>query len=289
MKIEYADFAYEKPAETLKYERLLKCFYMIEIKNKLIDPKYISITTGRELIDKAVDEAYKELGFGIGKYQQHSDTFAPWISEKFYKQIIKILSEPKSDAWNMQIFQVNNVLMHLNKLETAKDGKQYCIDFSFFDALVSQYGINLYNYAQDYSAPKEQNFVNFLLCEFLEVFERNYKNLYAIAYIDIAKGLDDNTDIIIFKENAIYNVLNSIGVNSVELISTKPNMVYDIPFDEMEKECAEEIETDTLCACIPGNKILYLKERTKNCLMNELSGSVNEIFYKRFNELLLRT
>ena len=261
---------------------------MIEIKNKLIGPKYISIATGHELIDKAVDEAYKELGFYIGKHQQRSDTFAPWISEKFYKQIIKILNEPKSDAWNMQIFPVIDILIYLNKLKTfTKDGNR-SRNFSFFNTLMFQFGINLYNYEQVYSAPKEQNFVNFLLCEFLEVFERNYKNLYAVAYIDIAKGLDDNTDIIIFKENAIYNVLNSIGINSVELISTKPNMVYDIPFDEMEKECAEEIETDTLCACIPGNKILYLKERTKNYLMNELSGSVNKIFYKRFNELLLR-
>lgn len=254
--------------------------------------KILTITdrfANHNLHNKMIDEAFKEIGFNVGIHQQHSDTFAPWISEKFYKQIIKILNEPKSDVWNMQIFQVNNILMHLDKLETAKDST-CCRDFSFFNTLVSQYGINLYNYAQDYSAPKEQNFVNFLLCEFLEVFERNYKNLYVIAYIDIAKGLDDNTDIIIFKENAIYNVLNSIGINSVELISTKPNMVYDIPFDEMEKECAEEIETDTLCACIPGNKILYLKERTKNYLMNELSGSVNEILstYKRFNELLLR-
>lgn len=245
-----------------------------------------------DLHNKMIDEAYKEIGFNLGIHQQHSDTFAPWISERFYKQIIKILSEPKSDVWNMQIFQVNHILIHLNKLKTfTKNGKLRCKDFSFFNTLRSLYGINLYNYAQDYSAPKEQNFVNFLLCEFLEVFENNYKNLYAVAYIDIAKGLDNNTDIIIFKENAIYNVLNTIHSNSVELISTKPNIVYDIPFDEMEKECAEEIETDTLCACIPGNKILYLKERTKNYLMNKLSRSLNEnslIFYKRFNELLLR-
>lgn len=246
---------------------------------------------GQDLQNKMIDEAYKEIGFNRGIHQQHSDTFAPWISEKFYKQIIKILSEPKSDVWNMQIFEVKSILVHLNKISiSTKDGK--CRkNFSFFNTLRSQYGINLYNYytyAQDYSAPKEQNFVNFLLCEFLEVFEKNYKNLYAIAYIDIAKGLDNNTDIIIFKENAIYNILNTIHSNSVELISTKPNIVYDIPFDEMEKECAEEIETDRLCACIPGKKILYLKERTKNYLMNELSGPVNEIFYKKFNELLLR-
>lgn len=255
--------------------------------------KLLTITDrsdGQDLHNKMINEAYKEIGFNIGIHQQHSDTFAPWISERFYKQIIKILNEPKSDAWNIQIFQVKSMLKWLNKISLiSKYNKLIYKDFSFYNMLINLYGVDLHNFSQDYSSPKEQNFVNFLLCEFLEVFERNYKNLYAVAYIDIAKGLDDNTDIIIFKENAIYNVLNSIGVNSVELISIKPNMVYDIPFDEMEKECAE-IETDTLCACIPGNKILYLKERTKNYLMNELSRSVNEnslIFYKRFNDLLL--
>ena len=57
--------------------------------------KLLTITDrsdGQDLHNKMINEAYKEIGFNIGIHQQHSDTFAPWISERFYKQIIKILN-----------------------------------------------------------------------------------------------------------------------------------------------------------------------------------------------------
>ena len=249
------------------------------------------------LRNKMIDAAYEEIGFNIGIRQQHSDTLPPWICEKFYKKIVEEINATMSDYnYRWKFFVINDMIQSLNKEIIIEVNNRILLkrrDTTIQNILINLYGAHISKIKNTDLTHKDKNFLNMLLCELLEDLEHNYKDtdLYAIAYLN--SNLQDNATVVVFKERYMNELLGNYNdFNDISYVSSAPVLTYSSQDEaiHMINDSNQNKNLSKGVICSLNSTVLYVKDRTKNFLINTLNTPINLIFkkYKNFVNILLQ-